>query len=858
MATYVNQGLWGNKLTDWNDLPYYPQDYPDVDKVKTGRSLYEVAVTNNDLPFDTPWADKSLTYSAFGDKCPLSKIQYYGRNLDTATNKVELINADSRAYTNYILGIEGGAGTIPFAFEGYPYGKDQFYANRWTSGGKYDSNLSQWPSWQPIVQFPVKRMVIVPYLLVNDGTWYTPIPGRTPEDTGYQYMDLKTYLANDGANKFTYPNICQVRIEIHYDISTYDPSTYDPENPTAVNPSRSNAVNARTLGILGPLHYGDNLDAWDNVDTDNIFKPFITSRGNIDNIDVPDTGVPIAGDLGGSSINSTNDNYTIWVTPVASGFGLEFDKINNVAISDATIMSNDNGYQHFSCDTQHLTIEEVQEAVRHMVACFGMFFVDGEDDINLPLDDEDMMLGTLVDGIGNGDYTHGQDNRNQPQWNWNDMHENDYDPENPSGELPDDFPSQDEYSKFEYDNTTPRNAWRPFTGTYVLDAADTMNLVKACTNHYITMQDAIEQYNDYIVEQGITKRELDLDSYLMRQWGGKANPMDCFINCIHYPFDISRYIEDLTATTFAQVGSYITPQNTFTSQTLQKTGKFVPATTYGQIDLGSITFPVRTTVTNPSRQMSAREFSSFAPYVSATLYLPFCGSVEIEPEMYCDMNIGVRYVVDWRTGSCLALVYRKDGRNNYILDQAVPGQMGDTIGISMQDTTAYASALANGVMQEQSLAFNKARNIVGGVQSGINLGMGIASTAGGNAGGISGIIGGIAGIANAGINAADLAAQTNKAQYDIGVSQVPTRRVGTASPCANSMSSMVARLTFVYSKKETEGSFNNVMGHACLWFGQVKDSSGYTECTNVKLDGIQATEVEKEMIRSLLASGVYV
>lgn len=857
MATYVNQGLWGNKLTDWNDLPYYPQDYPDIDKVKTGRSLYEVAVTNNDLPFDVEWADKSLSYSAFGADCPLSKIDYYGRTEDTPQNKVELVNHDARAYTNYILGIEGGAGPMPMAFLGYEYGEEGFRANRWTSGGLYNLSSSDWPSWQPLVQLPVKRMVLVPYLVVNTGEWFEYIPGRSPEDRGFAMMDLKTYLANEGANKFTYPHIYQVRVAIHYDVSTYDPSTYDPQDPDVVEPSRANVVNTKTLGILGPLHYGDNLTSWDDRDVNNIFKPFITSRGGIENL--ADLYLPIAGDLGGSRLNHTNDNYTVWVNPVASGFGLDFNYINNDLISDATLTDYSTSTQRFNCWVNHLTIEEVQEAVRQMVACFGMFFVDGAEDINLPLDDENMMLGTLEDGIGNGDYTHGQDNRNQPQWNWNDMHENDYDPENPSGELPDDFPSQDEYSKFEYDNTTPRNAWRPFTGTYVLDAADTMALVRTCTNHYITMQDAIEQYNDYIVEQGITKRELDLDSYLMRQWGGKANPMDCFINCIHYPFDISRYIEDLTAVSFAQVGSWITPQNTFTSQTLQKTGKFVPATTYGQIDLGSITFPVRTTVTNPSRQMSAREFSSFAPYVSATLYLPFCGSIEIEPEMYCDMNIGVRYVVDWRTGNCLALVYRIDGRNNYILDQAVPGQMGDTIGISMQDTVAYASALANGVMQEQSLAFNKARNIVGGIQSGINVIGGVAQSFNGNiGGGVAQSLNGMAGIANAFINAADLAAQTNKAQYDIGVSQVPTRRVGTASPCANSMSSMVARLTFVYSKKETEGSFNSVMGHACLWFGQVKDSSGYTECTNVRLDGIQATETEKEMIRSLLSSGVYV
>ena len=470
MATYVNQGLWGNKLTDWNSLPYYPQDYPDADKVKTGKSLYEVAVTNNDLPFDVAWADKSLSYSAFGADCPLSKIDYYGRTENTAQNKVELVNHDARAYTNYVLGIEGGAGPMPMAFLGYEYGEENFRANRWTSGGLYSQQLSEWSSWQPLVQLPVKRMVLIPYLVVNTGEWFEYIPGRTPADRGFAVMDLKTYLANEGANKFTYPHICQIRVEIRYDISEYNPNTYNPEDPNAVAPSRAHGVNARTLGILGPLHYGDNLTSWSDRDVNNIFKPFITKRGDIENL--ADFGMPVAGDLGCCRLNQHNQNYSVWVNPVASGFGLDFNYINNDLISDTTLTDYGTSTQRFNCWVNHLTIEEVQEAVRHIVACFGMFFVDGADDANLPLDDENMMLGTLENGVGNGAYTHGAANKNQPQWNWNDMHENDYDPENPSGELPDDFPSQDEYSKFEYDNTTPRGMWRPFVGSYVLDASD--------------------------------------------------------------------------------------------------------------------------------------------------------------------------------------------------------------------------------------------------------------------------------------------------------------------------------------------------------------------------------------------------
>ena len=40
--------------------------------------------------------------------------------------------------------------------------------------------------------------------------------------------------------------------------------------------------------------------------------------------------------------------------------------------------------------------------------------------------------------------------------------------------------------------------------------------------------------------------------------------------------------------------------------------------------------------------------------------------------------------------------------------------------------------------------------------------------------------------------------------------------------------------------------------------GQLKNFSGFVECSDAKLDGITATDNEKDMIDSLLKSGVYV
>ena len=83
-------------------------------------------------------------------------------------------------------------------------------------------------------------------------------------------------------------------------------------------------------------------------------------------------------------------------------------------------------------DARKYTEEEFREAVRHSLACFGMFFADSETVAQEgKLDDPEMHLGTIVSGVGYGDYTSGADNRKQPQWNWKSMNENDYTPSNP-------------------------------------------------------------------------------------------------------------------------------------------------------------------------------------------------------------------------------------------------------------------------------------------------------------------------------------------------------------------------------------------------------------------------------------------
>ena len=498
----------------------------------------------------------------------------------------------------------------------------------------------------------------------------------------------------------------------------------------------------------------------------------------------------------------------------------------------------------FYCDTSTMTDDQITEGIRKQLASFGMFFVDGIADLNLALDDEKTFLGTLRDGIGYGDYTSGEDNRKQPQWTWDSMSENDYDPKIPiEPDIPDD-------STEDIQNRTvlpSRGMLMPFTGSYVFDYLPLTGVINACTDHYIDMQDAIEDWN-------LNKKEyedsLDFESYLWRQWGKQANPVDCLQNITYYPFNIRPYMTGLTTTSVIQVGSFV-KDYAGTGITGSKVGA---STTAGSIWCGAgedsgMKFPIT----------DANDFRSYAPYVSATLYLPFCGSIELDPQVFVGHTIKVNYLVDWRTGVCLALVYRDN-----LVVEAVSGQMGNKVNLQMLDGTTWAAQLANASVQESNAHFNRATNFFATVGGLVKIAAGTALIVGsqgmGAAGGGALITSGIGSVADGFVRGNQIDVAENKAAYDIGTTPIPTRQISTASPAVNASNEMRVRLVVFKSEEESSSNYAHTVGHACLKYGTLTSlgCTGYTVCQTIDTAGITATEAEKEKIRSLLMGGVYV
>ena len=867
----VNPTNWGSnvseeekiKIANFTNLtPEELGNNPDPRKASAlGCAAYKMSQDSSwTINGDDGAFNKSVSFVGMsGNKCPYTSIKYFSNiNNDQYTSNYPITQLESDTYD-----------IVNFAFHNIEivlyndYGNNKRFMDIYKSaqgGGGNGNAIKDWyVRWNPdpflgngpsstypnylnsvvsdyassirnqdinfVTQMPCRRVVLVPFITCSDGN-----------DSSVGTYDLDTYLTT---YKTTKPRIISVSF------ATYI-AYKDSDAPTSSNQRQLKYFAMSLLQSSNKFsnHYVSIKDSNTRNPAENLFYPYLLMSPYI----------PLGGALNNGHSNN-NKPSGLSTQPWSSGAFDNSSWYSVMAVCDLGDMGwtnwsgNNTGEtgrgEYLYCNADNLTADEIRESVRAGLACFGMFFTDSVADAQTKqLDEAGMFLGTLVNGIGYGDYTEGTANREQPQFNWKAMNESDYDPENPpEPDIPDDS-TEDTKNKTVLPS---RGMLMPFTGSYVFDYLPLTGVINACTHHYIDMQDAIEDWN---LNKEEYEDSLDFESYLWRQWGRQANPVDCLQNITYYPFNIRPHMTGLTNTTVIQVGSFV-HDYAGTGVVGSKVGA---TTTTGSIWCGNgensgMKFPIT----------DANDFRSYAPYVSATLYLPFCGSIELDPQVFVGHTIKVNYLVDWRTGVCLALVYRDN-----LVVEAVSGQMGNKVNIQMLDGTTWASQLANASVQESNAHFNRATNFFATVGGLVKIAAGAALIVGTDGIGTSvggGLItSGVGNVANSFIKGNQIDVAENKAAYDIGTTPIPTRQISTASPAVNASNEMRVRLVVFKSEEEDKSNYAHTVGHACLKYGTLNNlkCTGYTVCQTIDTAGINATEAEKEKIRSLLMGGVYV
>ena len=213
------------------------------------------------------------------------------------------------------------------------------------------------------------------------------------------------------------------------------------------------------------------------------------------------------------------------------------------------------------------------------------------------------------------------------------------------------------------------------------------------------------------------------------------------------------------------------------------------------------------------------------------LFLPYCGTIDIEPAECMDGNIEVQYIFDIFSGSCVAQVMCYTGRAHHVLYNK-EGNIRSEIPYSGRDFAEYYKGIISGI---SSMALGAAT---------------IAAS-----GGLAAPALGVAGTAIAGANMGMSGAST------MMWNKPSVMRSGNVSGTAGLIGIQTPYLIYTTPNYFSGKSIGQYCGYVSNLLCTIGDETGYISA-DVDFEILQdfdgATLEEMEMIKSALAEGIYI
>lgn len=432
-----------------------------------------------------------------------------------------------------------------------------------------------------------------------------------------------------------------------------------------------------------------------------------------------------------------------------------------------------------------------------IAALFGCFFTPTnkyvfdydmlDTDLYLPIIDEN--------GVAHGQYTRGADNATNALYSKNSIRDIDYDPDAPPVPI-----DPNTYSNVTGFNSITNNA--ALTKFYVLDSAN----VEKLGDDLWTICDGLSS-GDFEHFDGKIK-----DEFLT------TNPIDSIIALKRFPFNIPHTFNPNKVA--VQLG-----KSTGTAQGY-RTYEILFGVNFKGVDI----FP-----------RFGDCFLDYSPYTKYELYIPFCGTVEINAGDVLGHKLNCQLLIDLLTGSCIAYI---------MADQLVIGTAKGSCGVDMQmsgaQTATMNANIFNGILNAQ-LAETQHITSIGKIS--LNPfkwyeNIEVAET------------------------------RQLQTQHDITHMVVPLHKMGSASPLLSWVQEFNARLMIYFPEGDVitnaippelnaaaVASFGHIKGFATATPGKVSSfqRSG-KQCYlsgNIVADSIPCTDNERQRIIAAFNSGVY-
>lgn len=249
-----------------------------------------------------------------------------------------------------------------------------------------------------------------------------------------------------------------------------------------------------------------------------------------------------------------------------------------------------------------------------------------------------------------------------------------------------------------------------------------------------------------------------------------------------------------------------------------------------------------------------KNYLDLEPYTTASLYVPYCGTMELPMSVIAGETIGITYLVDMTTGAMTAAVMKYSGSGAYFPIAVMNGSCGFDI---LMTGTNGNSQMTNAITNLAS----KSTQWVGQIlQSGL-----------------TGLMGGISGGDTSGMGALSSMANTvmgigqDMVQQNIQMPKLYATAPMTSGSSSSLSSLILPQTAYIQIRRHnpyrSSGSSSyqdelGLIGYRSAYQGLISSANGmgFVKCQNPNLAEVAdagATEAEINMIKSLLSDGIF-
>ena len=786
----------------------------------------DVTIADQNLDLTKYIMDIPITTEIFSDAYWLGWINY--DNLPTPyhvsaytydTNSGACAFTDATAQNNYPVGYtcyySTSNSTIFFTSPGYdtyraPDGQTNY---KWQDaracwGASWDSSrYMRLPNDLDVNTVAWTGIGINFYGRVTDGTDYASVSGRV-DTTDLSLTGTFTVTFSKRYGSLTYNS---VTMTLHYD--SFDAGTYEftdngltykiaitnwetfVERDIKTDNTNSNYTNAKpTILVTDDTGYQHLIAIMGSPYTE---TGWTWGQGKFYNgcFLYPDGHIPDVSQ-GGCQFNIFDGNERIYGGFVGS-FNLNdivFNSFDTYFFDDANFLIASVGRSDFIPILRIYQIDDIRKCLallpRQNTAQTRQTYANSADYQYAHVSDDNEFLCELIDG------THVADGLRDWQIVGNTITDSDFDPE----DIPPYEPEPDDGADSGGDDSRP---W------------DFVNTPLSATNNFVTLY-ALSTAQ--VSEFGAMMWAKLSDTAFWQSVGTvflndfSINPADMlkyFVSLRYFPFDLSNYSSSYANGIYIGRSTYPIQISTYPRRM---------ARNLVEISGGS----AQVILPQP---YNTQDFRNCDPNTQVSVYVPYCGIVELSAAEVYGKYLDLRYYADMQTGALAAsLCVRSD---TYYEIATLAGSCGAEVPITANNNVEFLQRIAT-----------VASSGLGGTISGATNGAQIGGTPGAVAGGALGAI-------------------TGSAQAMMALPPVSVHKSGKATGYATLGCDNQAHITIQISKPAVPDSFARTNGYISNKQARIGDLSGYTEMINPDTSGIDAHADELEKIKAILQTGFY-